>query len=117
MRLANTISPIQIKRAFVIADRAKKEPISVAKRKVLSMSERSLNKIIGRKRRAEYENALWRSGSVRVSDVGAWRGAGGLPLSWTMGSIKDTARLVKKALAFTPKKLKKRSRYAIPGIL
>jgi len=64
-----------------------------------------------------YNVSHWYLGKVKTSEVGVWKGAGGLPLSWTNGSLKDTADKVRRALGKNSKSLKKRARYAISNMI
>jgi hypothetical protein len=54
---------------------------------------------------------------MRVNEIGVWKKAGDLPLSWTNGSLKNTADKVRDALKENKKMLKKRARRAIRNML
>ena len=137
MKILKKVNPIEIKRAFVVADlisekkdRRKhlgfvpegifKKKLQSAIRKTLKLKEARMDKIISsehKKRLIAYDNSDWYLAEVATNEVGVWRKAGGLPLSWTNGSLLETAEKVKQALEYNPKLLKKRSRYSIPNIL
>ena len=128
---------IEVKRAFVVSDfiSAKKDrkkhltfvpenifiqKLKNAKQKALKLKESKLDKIIKdkfKKRLIAYDNSRWYLGEVKTNEVGVWRKAGGLPLSWTNGSLAETAAKVKNTLEHNPKFLRKRSRYSIPNML
>lgn len=78
-----------------------------------------LNRIIGKHaaRLQQYASLSWHLGTVGVGEVGVWKGAGGLPRTWTRRSLAETARLVQKALEKKPLRLTRRAKTAIPGIL
>lgn len=137
MKILEKIKGIEVKRAFVVSDfvSAKKDrrkhlnfiPENIFKRKLknaykkaMKLKEFQLDKMIKneyKKRLIAYDNSDWYLGKVRTSEIGVWKRAGGLPLSWTNGSMVETARKVKYALKNNPKLLKKRSRYSVPNIL
>ena len=138
MKLLKRISVVEVKRAFVVADLIshKKDrrkhlsfvpenvfikKLDTVHKKVLKLKEPQLNKIIGdewhNKRLIAYNKSDWYLGEVNTNEVGVWKKAGGLPLSWTNDSLAETAKKVKYALDFNPKLLKKRARYSIPNML
>jgi hypothetical protein len=137
MKILREVKTIEVKRAFVISDfiSAKKDrrkhlnlvpenifikKLENAKKKILKLKESQLNKIIEdeyKKRLISYDNSRWYLGEVKTNEVGVWKKAGGLPLSWTNKSLAETAKKVKRVLEFKPKLLKSRSRYSIPNIL
>jgi hypothetical protein len=94
-----------------------------AKKKVASMSNLAMDQLImkrfggKRKRLDAYMAMQWYEAKVQTKDVGIWRGAGGLPIAWTEGSLASTARLVKKALGSKDKRIRMRARRALPGIM
>lgn len=116
MELLKKISRLEAKRCFVLSQRftskqmrknaLKKHMISPSQKaitdniktqvaSVVKMSEAQLDNIIRteyKKRLKAYDSVEWYLGSVDVSEVGVWRGAGGLPKSWTRGSVKETAQ-------------------------
>ncbi len=97
-----------------------KHKLKIVKQKVLSMSEKELDKIIKneyKKRFLAFNNSIWYIGEVVPSEVGVWRRAGKLPLEWTNGSLKETAKKVKYAIETKSKLLVNRAKYAISGIL
>ena len=53
---------------------------------------------------------------VFADEVGVWKGAGGLPVAWTYGSLEDTARYVSHALRSNETILPARARRVIPRI-
>ena len=64
-----------------------------------------------------YNSSDWYIGEIKPSEAGIWKRAGGLPLSWTNGSLKDTADKVRRALRKNQKSFKKRARRAILNML
>lgn len=116
MELLKKVSRKEIKRCFVLSQRftskqmrkdavkkhmikpsqeAITENIKIQIVNVMKMSEEQLDHIITteyKKRLKAYDVVEWYLGVVDVSEVGVWRGAGGLPKSWTRGSVKETAQ-------------------------
>ncbi len=137
MKLLKKIKAIEVKRTFVLSDfmSSKKDkrkrsnfiPEKVFQKKLrgslkktLALKESRLDKIIKdgwKKRLVAYNNTDWYLGEVNTNEVGVWKRAGGLPLSWTNSSLAETAMKVKYALDHDPKLLKKRSRYTIPNMI
>ena len=120
MKLLKPVLRIEVKRCFLISDYAKKYPLKKAKRKFLPMAEQKLDRLIkarSPKRLRDYNAREWYIGTAETREVGVWRGAGGLPLSFTRGSLLQTALLIKQALQKEPPILKERARIAIPGIM
>ncbi len=131
------VDTIEVKRCFVVSQlirrsRGKKaylEPISkdeflielsIAKNKVLNLSNEELDKLVQgkyKKRLIAYNNSDWYLGEFSTEEAGVWRRAGDLPLDFTNRNLKDTAEKVKQAIANNPKLLGKRSKIAIPNIL
>lgn len=68
-------------------------------------------------RYAAYHEADWYLADVPIEEMGVWRRAGGLPLSYTNRSLKETAEKVSKAFTNSRATLAGRSRDAIQGIL
>lgn len=132
------IDVIEVKRCFVIAQYIRKrnvgkkrylpeltqgqfkERFEKAKKSVLKLSEDELDDFIAdeyKKRLKSYNFVDWYIGMVHADEVGVWRRAGGLPISWTQGSLKETAEHVSKALkAGSESTLVARSKRAIPRI-
>lgn len=137
MKILKKIAGIEVKRAFIISDfiSAKKDrrkhlnlvsknifiqQLQNAKKKANKLKEFQLDKIIKseyKKRLIAYDNSKWYLGEVKTSEVGVWKKAGGLPLSWTNTSLLETAKKVKHRLENNSKLLRKRSRYSIPNML
>lgn len=137
MRKIKKVNVLEIKRCFVISQlirkqKSKKRYLGIltqeeflkklknAKEKGLNYREKKLDKIISdefKKRLKAYNSCDWYLGEVTINELGVWKRAGGLPLSWTNGSLKETAQKVKNSLNKNPKLLAKRARRAIPNIL
>lgn len=64
-----------------------------------------------------YDLSDWYLTEVKTSEIGVWKRAGDLPLSWTNGSLKETANKVRDALQKNSKLLVKRARRAISNML
>ncbi len=137
MKLLRKVSTKEVKRAFVVAllmrsQGGKKQylkavslrvfehKLTQTKKKVLAMSEEQLDTIISdewSKRLTAYNGSDWYRAEVKTSEVGVWHRAGGLPLDWTNGSLKDTSEKFKKSLA-TESRLKNiRARHAVPNMV
>ncbi len=77
------------------SQRALKDNIKTQTARVMKLDEAELDHIIAteyKKRLKAYDAVEWYLGSVDVSEIGVWQGAGGLPKSWTKGSVKETAK-------------------------
>ncbi len=120
MELLKKIEKIKVKQAFVIADvfAFKRENIDnlskyvptldieksnfseeleKAKKRVFRLDEKTLDKIIYDEfppRLAAFNNVEWYLGHMAIDEIGVWRGSGGLPDSWTEGSLKETADMI-----------------------
>lgn len=90
-----------------------------SKRRGVRMTNAQLDKHIGEDplRLDAYNTSDWYLGNVKTSEVGVWRRAGGLSLSWTNGSLKHTAEKVCRALEKNPRSLPKRAGRSIPNML
>ncbi|KKS38804.1 MAG: hypothetical protein A3G49_00425 [Candidatus Sungbacteria bacterium RIFCSPLOWO2_12_FULL_41_11] len=138
MKILHKIRPIEVKRAFVISQKmrfsrrkGKKylpklteaeflKKLKQAKTITNKLTERQLDKIIAdeyRKRADAYNNADWYRATVTTKEVGVWRRAGGLPPQWTCCSLSQTALRVKKGLKRNSKRIRARSKRAIPRIM
>jgi len=136
MKILQKVKPIEVKRCFVVSDYLSQKyleknaqikdksqllkQLAKAKRAVLDLPEGMLDMIIKgewKKRFKTYKKMQWHVGVVKTSEVGVWKRSGGLPLSWTRGSLEETACFVARALQKNSKRLTKRSGTAIPGIL
>lgn len=121
MKILKSVPTIEVKRTFVIADHITQRKTSgnnrkflkdlseqefdkklfKAKNTILKLKEKSLDKLISPKypkRINSYNNSNWFLAKVSPKEVGVWNRAGGLPLSWTNGSLLDTANKVKYAM-------------------
>ncbi len=137
IKLIKKVEPIVVKRAFIIGDFVSHQKylrkhmgevmpaeyakrVAHAKEVILELPEIMLDMILKgewKRRFDAYNKADWYVAAAPIEDLGVWRKAGGLPLPWTRGSLKDTAESVKHALKHNPKKLTARSFTAIPGII
>lgn len=139
MKLIKPVHRIDIKRSFLMTPFMRKfgvagkhaiklpsraeylAALKKAKRAVLRLNETRLDQLIGNgsltKRLRGYNKARWFLGKVSVNEVGVWKGAGGLPVAWTRGSLFQTAMKVKKALRQDSTAVRERAKRAIPAIL
>jgi hypothetical protein len=92
--------------------------LQLAKDIVLGLSEEELDASIASahypKRLRAYNSVQWYKGVVHADEIGVWKGAGGLPRSWTEGSLKETAMRVSQALQEGSNILVARAKRAIP---
>lgn len=91
-----------------------------AKQIIVQLPEMMLNMILKgeyKKRFDVYQKLDWYVGTVRTDEVGVWKKAGGLPLSWTRRSLKETGEQVANALRNKKRISNERAQTAIPGIL
>lgn len=120
MKLLRKVSSKEVKRCYVIAKFAKdgrdgrsKDKIihtredflkrfAFAKRKGLGLTAKQLDAILSLEwrgqRLAAYDSCDWYIGTVTPTEVGVWNRAGGLPVRWTNGSLKETALKVERGL-------------------
>ncbi|HCU70649.1 MAG TPA: hypothetical protein DIC35_02745 [Candidatus Moranbacteria bacterium] len=118
MELLKKVMGIEAKRCFVLSNaftskKMKKEiikkhiikpekvsflkDIKLSKERILKLEEADLDLIIAteyKKRLKAYDSLEWHVGYVDVLEVGLWHGAGGVPESWTKGSLADTANKI-----------------------
>lgn len=137
MKIIKKVSVREVKRTFVIANNIRiqkngrrylgkvskedfQKKLQQSKQKGLRMAVKQLDKHISPdwpKRLHSYDSSDWYIGEIKPNEVGVWNRAGGLPLSWTNGSLKDTADKVREAIAMNSKKLAKRARRAVLNML
>lgn len=137
MKIIKKVGVREVKRTFVISNniriqksgrrylgRMSKEEFLKkflrSKQKGLRMTNKQLNRHISPdwpRRLGSYDSSDWFLAEVKTSEVGVWKRAGDLPLSWTNGSLKNTADRVREALAKNSKKLARRARRAISNML
>ncbi|MBI2031067.1 MAG: hypothetical protein HYT08_00455 [Candidatus Levybacteria bacterium] len=132
------VDAIEVKRSFVIAQYIRKhnvgnkrylseltheqfqERLKRAKSFVSHLSEPKLDEVIAeeyKKRLKAYNAVDWYTGKVHANEVGVWKGAGGLPVPWTQGSLVDTAVQVLVAMQEdSDSVLVARAKRAIPRI-
>lgn len=120
MRLIKKVNPIKVKQSYILSDvfNFKRENISdlseyvptldierdnfseeyeKIKKNVLSLEEGVLDKIIRNEfspRLDAYNQVEWYLGDANIDEIGVWRGTGGLPESWTKGSLKETVNMI-----------------------
>lgn len=158
MKLIKKVSTVEVKRNFVVSQLftsknirkkgIKKyrpsrdviiEKLPSAKKSILKLGERSLDKIIkteDKKRLNAYNSFDWYLGEVALSEVKVWRKTGGLYKSWTdrvslektVGKIKtelkkDNSKLRRKRF-FKPvshiiliKKILQKEKYLLPIVI
>lgn len=135
MKFIHKVHFIEVKRAFIVAEKVRfwkkgrrtwpklrheyfLKRLNIVKQAVLKLTEKQLNKgIVGKKREIAYNDANWRVAIASPDELGVWRRAGGLPPAWTCCSLKETARYVKRGIEKNSKKIRARSRKAIPRML
>ena len=91
-----------------------------AKSIVLQLPETMLDLILKGeyvKRYNAYKKVTWYLALVDTSEIGVWKKAGGLPLSFTRGSLAQTAEFVRISLHKKARISKERAQKAIPSIL
>jgi len=137
MKLLYKVEPITVKRAFVVAQKIRYargqnkrylpkltrkaflRKLNRAKQAVFKLNEAQLDRIIEveyKKRKIAYDEAEWYMAVATPRELGVWRRAGGLPPQWTCGSLLETTRYVKRSLEKNSKKIRARSKRAIPRI-
>lgn len=135
MEIAARVDTIEVKRAFVVSQYFRKyglgkkrylpqlspekfrERLVSIKRLVLGFPENKLDEIIAKeykKRLRVYNKIKWHIGTISPDEVGVWKRAGGLPLSWTEGSLADTAKNVAQALKNKDSNIARRAKRALP---
>ena len=137
MKLIRRIPTIEVKRCFVFsqfvrwhkrfkghlkmisADEFRKK-VANANKEVKSLSQKELDKIISKewkKRLVAYDASDWYLAEVKPSELGVWKRAGELPISWTNRNLVETAKHVNHAIGGKLKGRRIRATHAIPGIL
>ena len=126
------IDRIEVKRAFVLSQvftskrmRTKsvrknmiapsqeslKKNLLQQKKRVLCMSEKSLDKVIGdenKKRLKLYNELEWYIDEISINHVKVWKGTGGLYASWTERcSLAETAKKLKSELKKTNSRIRR----------
>ena len=138
MKLLKKVPAIEVKRCFVLSQRFTSKKIrnktilrdkqrvssdSFAadlreqKKKVLALSEKSLDKIIKSEynlRYKMYNDLAWYIGEVSANEVCLWRWAGGLYRSWTeRKTLYQTAQLFHKEFKKNTSRLKRVRAYSV----
>ncbi len=138
MKLISPVRGIEVKRAFVISQHIRRHgnknkrylpllskeefarKLKSAKAYVKKMNDVQLDRIIAKEwppRRDAYNGVEWHLGVVDANEVAVWKGAGGLPVAWTNGSLSKTAKKVSLAMKKNSELLKSRVKRSIPRIL
>ena len=141
MKLLKKVSEKEVKRCFVLSQRFTSKKIrkkgikehkpsenvlnsnlSKIKKKVLSLKESSLDRIIKdeyKNRLRVYSNLDWYLAEVNISEVKVWRGTGGLYASWTdRCSLEETARKLTLEISKEKSKIsRRRAVRVIPEII
>lgn len=148
MKLLKKIDKIRVKQCFIISDvfTFKREntvnlskyvptlgignsnfskELEKVKKNVFRLDEKILDNIISDEfspRLAAFNRVKWYLGYMAIDEIGVWRGAGGLPDSWTEGSLKDTADMIIKKTDIFKKHVdllsgSKRAMRAVPYII
>jgi hypothetical protein len=142
MELLKKVKSLEVKRCYVLAQtftskkmrkaELKKQiakptretfskDLALKKQAVLKWKESQLDSFIAteyKKRLKAYDNMTWHIGYVELSEIGIWKGAGGIPKEWTKGSLQDTAELVALELKKSNSKyLRIRAMKVVPEIV
>ena len=137
MKIIKKVSVREVKRTFVISNNIRiqkngrrylgkiskeefRKKFLQSKRKGLQMTNGQLDKHISPdwpRRLHSYNSSDWHIVEVKPTEIGVWKRAGDLPLSWTNGSLKDTADKVRDALEKNSKKLARRAKRAVSNML
>lgn len=130
MRLIEPVDRLEVKRCFVISNKAKPGhfltrrqflmQLAQTKKEVLKFTERELDDRIDNPRRLyEYNKLKWYLASVSPKEIGVWRNAGGLPLIWTKKNLEETSKKVFRAIEEKDAMVstKNRAGFAVKGIL
>lgn len=136
MKLITPVSRVEVKRAFVASQKVRyqrhrhylpflsseefSKKLALAKKTVQKFSDAQLDRIIGKEyapRRDAYNSVDWYIGNAKINELGTWKGAGGLPIAWTSGSLEATARKVARAMKNNSKLLNSRIKRSVPRIL
>jgi hypothetical protein len=137
MKILKKVSSLEVKRTFVIANDIRiqkngrrylgkisredfQKKFAQSKHRGLQMTVKQLNKLISPnwpRRINSYDASDWYLAEVKTNEIGVWKRAGDLPLSWTNGSLKETADKVRGALKKDSPLLAKRARRAVTNML
>lgn len=133
MILIRPVSCLEVKRCFVISDKAKPERsltkkefltrLIKVKKEVLAFAERELDSFIAKdpERLWIYNKVKWSLATVSTNEIAVWPRAGGLPLGWTNNdnSLKETSNKVFRAIKEDGRRVNvnERVRCAVRGIV
>lgn len=128
MKILRKVTAEEVKRCFVISNAlsGKKfknvDDFIAQKEKVIqhisTLDESRLDDRIDWKRRVNAYNRMdWYLAISTPKELGAWKGAGGIPLPWTDCNLTKTAQQVSKALKNNSQELKRRAKKIFPEIL
>jgi len=118
MQLIKKVSSTEVKKCFITTKFLKKYHVSDknysvptisqylsalkhAKSDINKLSIDKIDNIISsdyKKRLEIYNKVDWYLGKATIKELGEWKAAGGLPVSWTKDNLESTSKLVKKAL-------------------
>ncbi|MFZ2167506.1 MAG: hypothetical protein WAV50_01400 [Minisyncoccia bacterium] len=140
MKILKEVRTIDVKRTFVIADHITQrknlgnnrkflkdlseeefdKKLHGAKKVILKLPQKELDALITPKwpkRLKAYDSVTWFLAEASPKELGVWRRAGELPLTWTNGSLLETAQKVKNGFEKKSKLIKRRPMHSIPNIL
>lgn len=140
MKILREVSALKVKRTFLIADHITQRKdlgnnrkfikdlseeeflkrLREAKKEVLKSGAKKLDTLISPrypKRIKSYNGSRWFLAHANPKELGVWKRAGGLPLTWTNASLFETAEKMKKGLEKGSKLIKRRPKHSIPNIL
>lgn len=137
MKLLRKVPTIDIKRHYVASQYIRKhgvvnrylpklsredfiKKLTAAKKYVNKLTPLGLDRIISKewkKRLPVYNKGTWYLASASIDELGVWYGAGGLPKSWTTGSLKKTIVKVAAALKNNDRQISARAKRSIPRII
>ena len=137
MKFLKKVSTIEVKRCFcfsqfvrwqrrskghlkLISKEEFQSRLASANKRIKLLSRKELDKTIAKewkKRLVAYDASRWYLAEVKPSELGVWKRAGELPLSWTNRTLVETASHVDRAIKGKFKHKRIRAAHAIPGIL
>jgi len=100
------VQRIEVKKCFVVSEEGKErlrnkegcafqEELDKLVKEVQGRSEKELNQSITWPQRLDkYDELTWYFEECSIDDVGVWYPAGGLPETWCIGSVRETAQCI-----------------------
>lgn len=119
MQSSVRVERIEVKRCFIASEKGREKLqgktgvafqtiLAEIENEVLGMSESELDRMITwHPRLNKYNELVWYFEECSIDDLGVWDRAGGLPMAWCIGSVRETAHYILNE----PKEIARISKY------